>query len=353
MANEGEHPNDESLTCDAAPSRRNLFVDKKGRTRIAPRPLAPLADSHGHLFSEGRAVDPPRSLERAALAGVALLVVPLDPTETDDAQATLDQLSRWQEEGQALLDEAVAHGARLPEFDPAAFGLASPTPSATLPSEVRIVAGVHPYGSASIDDACLGRLDTMLADPRCVGVGEFGLDFGPYNELPPEVQEQAFRAQLRLAHERGLPVELHIRDAVPAPGERPRAEAHELAVRVLEEEGVPAAGCDLHCFTSGPSVMAPFVELGCHIAFGGAATFAKSEDIRDAAAACPAELLLSETDAPYMAPVPLRGMPCEPAMIAFTAGCVADVRAGAGVGSRAETYRAFWDNARGFFGLAS
>lgn len=351
MASEGEHTIDELLAEGDAPTWQRLFSDRKGRSRLAPKPLAPLADSHGHLLSEERSVDPPVALARAGLAGVGLLVVPLDPTETDDAQATLDELSRWQEAGQALLDEALARGAELPRFDEVAFG--SATPSASLPSEVRIVAGVHPYGSADIDEACLERLDVMLADPRCVGVGEFGLDFGPYNELPADVQEQAFRRQLRIAHERSLPVELHIRDSVPGPGEPPRAEAHELAVRVLEEEGVPEAGCDLHCFTSGPSVMRPFVELGCHIAFGGAATFAKSDDIRDAAAACPSELLLSETDAPYMAPVPLRGTPCEPAMIAFTAGCVADVRASAGIASRSVTYRALWDNAREFFGLAS
>ena len=87
------------------------------------------------------------------------------------------------------------------------------------------------------------------------------------------------------------------------------------------------------------------------MAFGGAATFNKSDDIRDAAAACPAHLVITETDSPYMAPVPLRGEECEPAMVAFTAACLAQTRADAGVATPAETYRALWRNACNLFGL--
>jgi TatD DNase family protein len=108
--------------------------------------------------------------------------------------------------------------------------------------------------------------------------------------------------------------------------------------------------------------MAPFVELGCHVAFGGAVTFAKSDDIRAAAAACPTGQILLETDSPYMAPVPLRGEECEPAMVAFTAALLADVRAQAsaepacnstndGELSRQATYDALWSNALGLFSL--
>ena len=114
---------------------------------------------------------------------------------------------------------------------------------------------------------------------------------------------------------------------------------------------MPEAGCDLHCFTDSPEVMAPFAEMGCRIAFGGAATFNRSEDIRAAIAACPEHLIISETDAPYMAPVPLRGQECEPAMVALTADMVASVRAQACGVSREETYRAQWENAHRLFGL--
>lgn len=303
-----------------------------------PELPAPVVDTHGHLLLLHK-MDPAVALARAALAGLRLLIVPLDPTDSRRAPlAALDELSRAQEGAAELLERAAAEGVVPPEFGDAACGL-------SLPESLRLVAGVHPYGSAQVDDACLATLEQMLADPRCVGVGEFGLDYGPYNELPANVQEAAFRAQLRVAHEHGLPVQLHIRDAV----DDPSAQAHRDAVRVLEQEGVPEAGVDLHCFTSGPEVLSPFVELGCHVAFGGAATFARSEDIRAAAVACPEGLILSETDCPYMAPVPLRGQECEPAMTVFSAELLATTRAEAGVASREATYQALWNNALDLF----
>lgn len=284
-------------------------------------------------------MDPAVALARAALAGVALLIVPLDPTDSRrDPLAALDELSRAQERAVRLLEEVAQEGVVPPAFGDGAKGL-------ELPGSLRIVAGVHPYGSVRVDEECLDVLDRMLADPRCVGVGEFGLDFGPYNELPADVQEAAFRAQLRVAHEHGLPVQLHIRDAV----DDPTAQAHLDAARILADEGVPEAGVDLHCFTSGPEVLTPFVELGCHVAFGGAATFARSEDIRAAAAACPANLIISETDSPYMAPVPLRGQECEPAMTPLTVDLLATTREEAGVAPRQETWRALWENALELF----
>ena len=319
----------------------HLFHDRKGRPRPLPAAGAPLADTHGHLTCLRRH-DASVAVCRAALAGVRLLVVPVDPVDElprkwPTPQALLDWLDAQVERGARRLEECAAHGM----VPPVPAGWTGRLPD--LVESIRIIAGAHPYGAPELDADALARLDALLASPRCVGVGQIGLDFGPYNEVPADVQEGAFRRQLRMAHERGLPVELHIRDAQ----DDPTAAAHRLAVRVLEEEGVPEQGCDLHCFTSGPEVMGPFVELGCHVAFGGAATFRKSDDIRDAAAACPADRILSETDAPYMAPVPLRGEECEPAMVAFSAACLADAREEAGVATREETYAALWENAWG------
>lgn len=320
-----------------------LFHDRKGRPKPLPVACGPIADSHGHLtaFHEH---DASIALCRAALAGVHLLVVPVDMVgEIPDPFGSVAALLSWLDEqvdrARARLAECAEHGLVPSACD---------DPSVPdLLDNVRIVAGAHPYGADRLDAAALARLDELLESPRCVGVGEIGLDFGPYNELPPDVQERAFRTQLRVAHELDLPVELHIRDN---PQDSTCA-AHRLAVQVLQEEGVPPRGCDLHCFTQGPEVMRPFVELGCHVAFGGAMTFNKSDDIRAAAAECPSELLLTETDAPYMAPVPLRGEECEEAMIAFTVARLADVRAEQGH-SRAATYRATWENANRLFGLA-
>ncbi len=320
-----------------------LFHKKKGQPVELPLAPIPLADSHGHLGSF-RSMGAGTAIARAALAGVRLLVVPVDPVdEVPRKWGSVDELLSWLdakvETAAGLLVAAAREGIVPPAWEEYAS-----VPD--LVDNVHIVAGAHPYGAAGLDDQALRRLDDLLASPRCVGVGEIGLDFGPYNELPADVQEKAFRTQLRVARERDLPVELHIRDGADD------TLAHDLAARILAEEGIPARGCDLHCFTQGPEVMAPFVDLGCHVAFGGAATFNRSGDIRSAAVACPSALLLSETDSPYMAPVPLRGLECEPAMVAFSAACVAREREAAGVASTIETYRVLWDNANRLFGLA-
>ena len=238
----------------------------------------------------------------------------------------------------ACLAECAEHGFVPPAFE----GHDAPE----LVDNVRIVAGAHPYGAAQLDDGAMARLRELLESPRCVGVGEIGLDYGPNSKIAYPIQEEAFRRQLRVAHELGLPVQLHIRDAV---GDI-RCGAHRDAARILREEGVPETGCDLHCFTSDLRVMEMFTSLGCHIAFGGAATFSRSDEIRKAATFCAERFLLSETDSPYMAPVPLRGEECEPAMVAFTAARVADVREAGGRGSRQATYDALWGNACALFG---
>lgn len=331
-----------------------LFHTKKGKARPCPPPLAPLADTHGHL-TVLRSHDPALAVARAAIAGVRLLVVPIDSVGDCGLDPMDDMPPRTPAELIAFLDEArrIA-GELLGEF--AEAGLVPPefpgwellggaTPD--MPLDLRFVAGVHPYGAPAFDEACEARMRELLGAERCVGVGEIGLDYGPYNEVEPDCQLDVFRRQLLMAHELGLPVELHIRDAA----DDAHATAHAQAAALLAEVGVPPAGCDVHCFTSGPEVLSPFVELGCTVAFGGAATFNKSDDIRDAAAACPLAQIVTETDSPYMAPVPVRGEECEPAMVAFTARCLADVRDEAGVSTPDETYASLWNNARRLFSL--
>ena len=103
-------------------------------------------------------------------------------------------------------------------------------------------------------------------------------------------------------------------------------DAHEDAFRILEEEGWPEAGTLLHCCSVGPDELARWVERGAHVAFGGAVTFQRSDDLRASSAMVPAERLLTETDAPYMAPVPFRGIECGPEFTIFTAERIAEVR---------------------------
>ena len=349
-----------------APADGALFRTRKGKPVDAPRPLAPLADTHGHLTAFW-GHDPAVAVARAALAGVRLLVVPLDalgdcvpgagadPDKGDEPpvpERTAAELLAFVDDAErrarALMPRFAEAGLVPPAFPgyellPGASGCDAPC--AAFPLDVRVVAGVHPYGAAEFDDACRERLSELLDGARCVGVGEIGLDYTC--DVPHEVQLACFAEQLAMARERDLPVELHIRDAR---GDE-ASEAHADALALLRETGVPARGCDLHCYTGDVATMLPFAELGCHVAFGGAVTFKRSDDIRDAAAACPDGLVVSETDCPYMAPVPLRGEECEPAMVAFSAACVADVREAAGVATRRQTYDALWRNALELFGL--
>ncbi len=316
-----------------------LFHGKKGKPIPFPMPLAPLADTHGHLTSF-RTHDPAAAVARAALAGVRLLAVPVDPSDdVTDVGAFRAWFDGVRQDAARLLEKCASQGHLPPAFE--GWGQLP-----ALVDNVWYLAGVHPYGSLSLleDECALTRLRELLSHEACVGVGEFGIDYGPWNDVPRDAQIEAMRLQLRIAHEYDMPVELHVRDAQ----DDPSAQAHEDALRVLEEEGVPRAGCDLHCYTSGPEVMEPFVQLGCHVAFGGAVTFSRSGDIRDAAAACPRNNLLCETDSPYMAPVPLRGQECEPAMVGFSAACVANVREELGIDSPRETYEALWTNACSF-----
>lgn len=322
-----------------------LFTTKKGEPVEVPVPLAPLADTHGHL-TPLRHMHPAVAIARAALVGVRLLAVPVDPA---DDVPDVPAFAAWFDDVLRTASELLASNGGYPSNGEYPLCLDTPPCPETLPHNTFFLAGVHPYGAQKFieDPAVRARLLELLDHPLCKGVGEFGLDYGPWNKLPADVQIAAFREHLRIAHERNLPVELHIRDA---DGDK-CAQAHVDALRVLQEEGMPVAGCDLHCYTSGPEVMAPFAELGCHVAFGGAVTFARSDDIRAAAAACPSHKILSETDSPYMAPVPLRGQRCEPAMVAFSAACVAQAREEAGVALRAQTYADLWHNALRFFGM--
>lgn len=327
------------------------FEDKKHRLHELPQPLAPLADTHGHLtvFRNNTAE---QALAHAELAGVRMLVVPLDPSEdATDVPQTLAFIRDAAEKSQHIVaQELERQGATLHTWD------AYPD-LGRLADHTYILAGVHPYGARLFreDSQVEKRLHALLSSSLCVGVGEIGLDLGPYNELPLSEQLETFKAQLLLAHELNLPCELHLRDP-QTPGD---TTAHDAAYALLQQVGVPKAGCVLHCFTEGPEVAKPFIDLGCHLAFGGALTFAKSEDIRQAAAITPLDQLLSETDSPYMAPVPFRGLECESAMIAQTVARIAELKGQTSASSSAadknivqQTYRALWDNAVSLFGFS-
>lgn len=216
----------------------------------------------------------------------------VDPAE---GIATYLQLDAWLQQAAALLN-----GASVPA------ACADAAPDVPAVPTVRIAAGVHPHNAKAWTDDLEATLLRVLADQRTSAVGEIGLDYH-YDKSPRPVQQQVFKRQLHLAQQAELPVILHVR------------EAFDDAFAIMEQADWNPAGVLLHCYTSGPTDLQPWLEAGCFVAFGGAATFGKSDDIREALATVPADRLLLETDAPFMTPVPLRGEPCEPAHTLFTA----------------------------------
>jgi TatD DNase family protein len=169
--------------------------------------------------------------------------------------------------------------------------------------------GIHPHQAASDDAGRLFELRQLLGHPKAIAVGETGLDF--FRDYAPHAaQQELFRVELDLAAELGLPVVVHTRDA-------PDATAEALAAF----EGTVI----LHCFSS-PELLPAALERGWYVSFAGNVTFPKAEELRAAAAAVPADRLLAETDTPYLAPVPMRGRPNEPANVVHTLAVLASVR---------------------------
>ena len=190
--------------------------------------------------------------------------------------------------------------------------------------------GLHPHDATDGVDGIVALLD----GDRVVGVGECGLDYH-YDRSPREVQREAFAAQIRLAHERDLALVIHTR------------EAWEDTWAVLVAEGVPARTV-FHCFTGGAAEARRCLDLGASLSFSGIVSFKTAGDVREAAALCPLDRLLVETDAPYLAPVPHRGRTNTPAYVPLVGAVVAGVR---GV-DMAVVEAATWANTGRLFGLA-
>ena len=173
--------------------------------------------------------------------------------------------------------------------------------------------GVHPYYAKDLDEAMLATLRELAQQPGVVALGEMGLDY--FNEYSPrDAQARAFEQQLELACELGLPVVIHNRDA------------DDDSYAILKNFAPRMSGCIMHCFSSGAAFAERCVDLGFHISFAGNLTFPKAAQLREAAKATPAERLLVETDAPYLAPPPYRGKRCEPWHVQYTAEVLAELK---------------------------
>ena len=225
----------------------------------------PWVDSHCHVPYEG--VDE-SVIADAAEAGVTRLIT----VGTDAAQSA------------AAIDVAARH------------------------ESVWATVGLHPHDAKEGVDTIVPLL-TEPGSGKVVAIGECGLDYH-YDHSPREQQREAFAAQIALAHERGLALVIHTR------------EAWDDTFDILAAQGIPDRTV-FHCFTGGAPEARRALDVGAHLSFSGIITFKAAAELREAAALCPLDRLLVETDSPYLAPVPHRGRPNRPAFTPFVGAGVA------------------------------
>ena len=190
--------------------------------------------------------------------------------------------------------------------------------------------GLHPHDASDGVES----VAALASAERVVAIGECGLDYH-YENSPRDAQREAFAAQIGLAHQHGLALVIHTR------------EAWDDTFEILKAEGVPDRVV-FHCFTGGPQEAKRSLDVGGHLSFSGIISFKNAADIREAASLCPPERLLVETDAPYLAPVPHRGKENRPAWVAVVGEAVAAARGEEPGVVAANT----WANAERVFDLA-
>jgi len=196
-------------------------------------------------------------------------------------------------------------------------------------SNVWCTAGVHPDERRDGREATVDELLAMADDEKVVGIGETGLDYYRV-EGDTEWQRERFRTHIRAARRCGKPLVIHTRAAAPD------------TLRIMEEEGAGAVGGVMHCFTESWEVAEAAMAQGFFISFSGIVTFKNAVDLKDVARRVPLERMLVETDSPYLAPVPHRGKPNQPAFVKHVAEEIARLRGAAYEEIAAATSRNFF-----------
>jgi TatD DNase family protein len=254
-----------------------------------------------------------------------------------DTHCHLDD-PRLYEELDEVLQRAKAAGVRRIATIGCAHDVASVKSAIDIASKhpdwISATVGVHPHDAKHIDDALCDAIVEAGADPSVVAIGETGLDYH-YDHSPHEAQLDAFRRQVTIAKELKKPLVIHTRSA---PKE---------TLQVLREERAGDVGGIIHCFSEDAAFAAAALDLGFISSFSGIVTFKKAVAVQEAARKQPADALLVETDAPYLAPIPRRGKLNEPAYVAHTARHIAELR-GEDPEALAETT---YQNALRIFGL--
>jgi TatD DNase family protein len=231
-------------------------------------------DSHCHLNYKGLVEDQAGVLERARGAGVETML------------NISTRSSEW--------DEVIGVAEREPD--------------------VWASVGVHPHDADTHVEVETETLVAKAAHPRVVAIGESGLDFY-YDRSDRDRQRASFRAHIAASRESGLPLIVHTRDA-----------EEDTAAILSEEMGKGRFTGVIHCFTASADFARKALDLGLFISISGIVTFKNARDLQETARQLPRERLLIETDSPFLAPVPHRGRPCEPAYVADTARFLAELR---------------------------
>jgi TatD DNase family protein len=173
--------------------------------------------------------------------------------------------------------------------------------------------GLHPHDAKALDEGMAALLDNLASAPRVVAFGEIGLDYH-YDSSPREAQRDVFRRMIAMAKAHALPIVIHTREAA------------EDTLTILEEEQARDVGGIIHCFSEDVAFARRALDMDFDVSFSGIVTFKNARSVQEVAAWAPAERILIETDSPYLAPIPFRGKPCEPAMLPHTAAKVAELR---------------------------
>jgi TatD DNase family protein len=231
-------------------------------------------DSHCHLNYEGLVDDQPGVLARARAAGVELML------------NISTRVAEW--------DAVIA--------------------TAERESDVMASVGIHPHEADIHPDVETETLVAKARHPRVVGIGESGLDYY-YDRSDRARQRQSFRAHIAAARETALPLIVHTRDA--------EADTYDILAEEMGKGRYPAL---IHCFTAGQDFADKVLALGLFISISGIVTFKNARELQQVAKTIPQDRLLIETDSPFLAPVPHRGRPCEPAYVADTARYLAELR---------------------------
>ena len=247
-----------------------------------------LVDSHAHLDSERYADDREAMLVRAHEAGV-----------------------------ETILAVGIGEG---PDTMHAALDLSREYRSRSDMPRIVVSAGIHPHEANLADENALKKLDTLAAEPEVVAIGEIGLDYF-YDHSPREIQQRVFVEQMKIAAAHKLPILIHCRASVDS------TNAWDDALALLDEHWrATGLGGVLHCFAGEYEHAKQAMDMNFLVSFAGNITFPKAQPIRDVAAKLPADRMLIETDAPFLAPVPNRGKRNEPAMVQRVAEQLAEVR---------------------------